>query len=60
MSKLLTVFGATGLQGSSLISHVLQHPQLSTVYRVRGITRDETKAAAVALRGRGVEIVKVF
>ena len=59
MSKLLTVFGATGLQGGSVINYVLQHPELSKTYRLRGITRDVSKPAAVALREKGVEVVKV-
>ena len=59
MSKLLTVFGATGLQGGSVVNYVLQSPELSKIYRLRGITRDVTKPAAVALKEKGVEIVKV-
>ena len=59
MSKLLTVFGATGLQGGSVISYVLQHPELSKTYRLRGITRDVSKPAAIALREKGVEVIKV-
>lgn len=59
MSRLLTVFGATGLQGGSVINYVLQHPELSKTYHLRGITRDVSKPAAVALREKGVEVVKV-
>ncbi|KAL8786619.1 MAG: hypothetical protein Q9195_008141 [Heterodermia aff. obscurata] len=58
MSKLLTVFGATGAQGGSVVSYVLQNSELSKIYRIRGITRDVTKPAAVALKEKGVEIVK--
>jgi uncharacterized protein YbjT (DUF2867 family) len=43
MSKLLTVFGATGQQGGSLIAYVLNHPTLSKLYHLRGITRDVSK-----------------
>lgn len=60
MSKLLTVFGATGAQGGSLIAHVLKHPKLSQVYKLRGITRDTSKPAAIALKGKGVEVVQVL
>ena len=60
MSKLLTVFGATGQQGGSLINHILNHPTLSKTYKLRGITRDVTKPAAVALNEKGVETVKVI
>ena len=59
MSKLLTVFGATGLQGGSVVNYVLQSSELSKIYRLRGITRDVTRPAAVALKDKGVEIVKV-
>ena len=36
MAKKLTVFGATGAQGGSLISYILEHPKLSTEYTLRG------------------------
>ena len=58
MPKLLTVFGATGAQGGSLIGFILEHPKLSKDYALRGITRDVSKPAAVALEERGVEIVQ--
>ena len=59
MSSILTVFGATGQQGGALIEYVLKHPKLSSLYTLRGITRDVTKAGAIALKERGVEVVKV-
>ncbi len=59
MGKLLTVFGATGQQGGNLIDYVLRHPELSTIYRIRGVTRDVTKPAALALREKGVDVVSV-
>ena len=58
MSKLLTVFGATGQQGGSLIDYVLKNPELSSMYRVRGITRDRSNPTAVALKARGVEVIE--
>ena len=58
MSKLLTVFGATGNQGGSLINHVLHNPELSKLYRLRGITRDISKQSAITLRNKGVEIIE--
>ncbi|KAH7393167.1 hypothetical protein BKA64DRAFT_755184 [Cadophora sp. MPI-SDFR-AT-0126] len=58
MSNLLTVFGATGQQGGSLIDYVLKTPELSALYRVRGITRDASKPSAVALKAKGVEVVE--
>jgi len=59
MSKILTVFGATGVQGGSVARAVLNHPQLSKEYRIRGITRDATKPTARALEELGIEIVQV-
>ena len=59
MSKLLTVFGATGQQGGSLIYHVLNRKRLSDVYDLRGITRDVSKPAAVKLTEQGVKMVQV-
>lgn len=59
MPTLLTIFGATGAQGGSLISYILAHPTLSTLFRVRGVTRDIGKTASMALREKGVEMVEV-
>lgn len=59
MSKLLTVFGATGHQGKALIDYVLANPSLSPLFTLRAVTRDPTKPAAIALKERGVEVVKV-
>jgi uncharacterized protein YbjT (DUF2867 family) len=58
MSKLLTVFGATGQQGGSLIAYVLNHPTLSKLYHLRGITRDVSKKASLGLKNLGVEIIQ--
>ncbi|RDW78320.1 hypothetical protein BP5796_06172 [Coleophoma crateriformis] len=58
MAKLFTVFGATGQQGGALIKYLLAHPQFSTEYTIRGITRDAQKPAAIALKEQGVEIVE--
>ena len=51
---LLTVFGATGQQGSSVVKAVQEHPTLSKEYKIRGITRDPTKPGLLS----GVEWVK--
>lgn len=59
MSKILTVFGATGNQGGSVINAVLADPALSKEFKIRGITRDKSKPAAKALADRGVEMVVV-
>ncbi|KAK7214720.1 hypothetical protein V2G26_002723 [Clonostachys chloroleuca] len=57
MSKILTVFGATGNQGGSVISALLADPVLSKEYKIRGVTRDTSKPAAKALASKGVELV---
>lgn len=59
MSKILTVFGATGNQGGSVIEAVLSDPILSKEFKIRGITRDASKPAAQALAAKGVEVVTV-
>lgn len=58
MSKLLAVFGATGQQGGSVIDTVLSDPELRKQYTLRGITRDTSKPAALALQQKGVEVVQ--
>lgn len=56
--KLLTVFGATGNQGGSVIRAVLAHPKLSSTYKIRAITRDPSKPNAQTLTAHGAECVK--
>lgn len=57
MSKILTVFGATGNQGGSVIKSVLAHPSLSSTYKIRAVTRDSSKPAAQKLASQGCEVV---
>lgn len=57
--KILVVFGATGIQGGSVINSVLGDPKTAATYKIRGVTRDTTKASAQALASRGVEVVAV-
>ncbi|KAH6867794.1 hypothetical protein B0T10DRAFT_541803 [Thelonectria olida] len=57
MSKLLTVFGATGNQGGSVIRAILNDPTLSKQFKIRAITRDASKPAAKELAAKGVEVV---
>ena len=59
MSKLITVFGATGIQGGSVIRNLLADTELSKIYKVRGVTRDSSKPAAKELESQGVEVVQV-
>lgn len=56
--KLITVFGATGNQGGSIIKVVLDHPTLSKAYKIRAVTRDTSKPSATALAAKGCETVK--
>lgn len=57
MAKILTVFGALGQQGSSIINTVLDDSRLSSSYTIRAVTRDPGSAEAKALAER-VEVVK--
>ena len=59
MSKLITVFGATGNQGGSVIKHLLADATISKTFKIRGITRDVSKPAAQALSKQGVELKSV-
>ncbi|MCJ1307880.1 hypothetical protein MMC25_001528 [Agyrium rufum] len=54
MSKLIVIIGITGIQGSSVAATFLETPG----WKIRGITRDPSKAAAVALSEKGIEVVK--
>jgi uncharacterized protein YbjT (DUF2867 family) len=53
MSPILTVMGATGAQGKSVVAHALK----VGVYRVRAITRSTTSEKVQALIAQGVEVV---
>jgi len=53
MSPILTVIGATGVQGSSVVSHALK----DGTYKVQGITRNVNSDKAKALASQGVELV---
>lgn len=53
MSKLLTVLGATGTQGGSVVAAALK----SNLYKVRAITRNVNSDAAKDLSAQGVEVV---
>ena len=55
--KILAVFGATGVQGGSVVRYVLNDPQLSQEYKIRAVTRDIHSEKANHLKGQ-VEVVK--
>jgi uncharacterized protein YbjT (DUF2867 family) len=59
MTKLITVFGSTGNQGGSVVRAILNHPELSKEWKIRGITRNANKPDAQALVKQGVEMVSV-
>ncbi|KAF7778824.1 hypothetical protein Agabi119p4_3169 [Agaricus bisporus var. burnettii] len=56
MSKLIVVIGATGQQGGSVIDFLLK--EAGGVFKVRGVTRNPSSPASLALAARGVEVVK--
>jgi uncharacterized protein YbjT (DUF2867 family) len=59
MSKIITVFGATGQQGGSVIRTILQDETLSKEFKIRGVSRDTSKPEAQVLLKQGVELVPV-
>lgn len=59
MAKIITVFGATGQQGGSVINTILQDDILSKEFKIRGISRDISKPQSQALASQGVELVSV-
>ncbi|EFZ01864.1 NmrA-like family protein [Metarhizium robertsii] len=54
--KIITVYGATGNQGGSVVNSLLENK--SGDFKIRGITRNPDSKKAKALAARGVEIVK--
>jgi uncharacterized protein YbjT (DUF2867 family) len=50
MSKILAVFGATGQQGSSVVSYVLNNHELSQQFKIRAITRNAHSEKSKQLR----------
>jgi uncharacterized protein YbjT (DUF2867 family) len=56
MSKILAIFGATGVQGGSVINYVLNDPDLSQRYKIRAITSNVNSEKAKQLKEK-VEVV---
>ncbi|KAJ6542804.1 NAD(P)-binding protein [Mycena capillaripes] len=55
-APLIAVVGATGSQGGSVIKALVESEK---EYRIRGFTRDVTKAASEVLKKQGIEMVAV-
>ncbi|KAH7111504.1 hypothetical protein B0J13DRAFT_534353 [Dactylonectria estremocensis] len=56
--KIITVFGATGQQGGSVVDIFLNDPKLKNEWSVRAVTRDITKESAKKLAAQGAEVVQ--
>ncbi|HEX8869107.1 MAG TPA: NmrA family NAD(P)-binding protein, partial [Lentzea sp.] len=54
--KIIAVLGSTGAQGGGLVDAILSDADSS--FQVRAITRSATSPKAVALAGRGAEVVE--
>ncbi|KAH6844499.1 hypothetical protein B0I37DRAFT_432785 [Chaetomium sp. MPI-CAGE-AT-0009] len=57
MSNLLTIFGATGVQGGSVLRAVAADSALSRSFKIRAVTRDTSTSSAQALVKQGIEVV---
>lgn len=57
--KLITVFGATGNQGGSVVQIFLNDPQLRNDWSVRGVSRNVDSDSSKGLTAQGVEMVSV-
>jgi hypothetical protein len=56
MSKIITVVGATGTQGGSVVNAL--HDLVDPTYTVRAITRNPSSAAAQSLLDKNIEVIK--
>ncbi|KAI0976717.1 hypothetical protein F4678DRAFT_455995 [Xylaria arbuscula] len=56
--KLITVFGATGVQGGSVVDALLEDADIANTYVIRAVTRNPSSASAKALEDRGVSVVQ--
>jgi uncharacterized protein YbjT (DUF2867 family) len=57
--KIITVFGATGKQGGSIVHTFLTDPKLKDAWAVRGVSRSVEGDGAKKLSAQGVEVVAV-
>ncbi|KAJ5936029.1 hypothetical protein N7454_005327 [Penicillium verhagenii] len=58
MPKLITIFGATGNQGGSVIRTILEDTILSKEFRIRAVTRNVNKDSCKDLVAQGIEVVQ--
>lgn len=54
---IVTIFGATGTQGGSVVKRILSTPSLAQKFSLRGITRNTSSNNAKSLASQGVEVV---
>lgn len=57
--KIITVFGATGNQGGSVVQIFLNDPKLKDKWAVRGVSRNVESGSAKELTALGVDMVSV-
>lgn len=58
MSQILTVFGATGQQGSAVIDYVLNDTELSQKFKLRAVTRDPNSQRSKQLKAKDIQVVQ--
>ncbi len=57
--KVLVVFGATGVQGGSVVKSILNDPKAASQFQIRAVTRDSSKPKAKELASKGAELIQV-
>lgn len=57
--KIITVFGATGKQGGSIVRTFLNDAKLKDTWAIRGVSRSVESEGAKKLSAQGVEVVAV-
>lgn len=57
--RLITVFGATGNQGGSIVQTFLNDSKLKKEWSIRGVSRNVDSDSSRKLAAQGVEMVRV-